>query len=160
MQIEGLINKKTGIIENSILMKALKIRHNNSIEINEHNVEAKIKLLCWNIRSIKNYAKKILLSSNLVDNNIDIAFIHETFLKREDKWGIKRYSIKRANSNFRKGVAIIISENLKCKKQIIEVDNDNGRYIKVKLLDKMTNKQIIISSIYLEPNGSAITLGS
>ena len=157
---EGLINKKTGIIENSILMKALKIRHNNNIEISEHNVEAKIKLLCWNIRSIKDYAKKVLLSSVLVDNNIDIAFIQETFLKREDKWGIKGYSIKRANSNFRKGVAIIISENLKCKKQVIEVDNDNGRYIKVKLFDKMTNKQITISSIYLEPNGSAITLGS
>ena len=95
-----------------------------------------------------------------MDNNINIAFIQETFLKREDKWGIKGYSIKRANSNFRKGVAIIISENLKCKKQVIEVDNDNGRYIKVKLFDKMTNKQITISSIYLEPNGSAITLGS
>ena len=62
------------------------------------------------------YAKKVLLSSILVDNNIDIAFIQETFLKREDKWWIKGYSIKRANSNFRKWVAIIISENLKCKK--------------------------------------------
>ena len=32
--------------------------------------------------------------------------------------------------------------------------------MKVKLLDKMTNKRITISSIYLEPNGSATTLES
>ena len=77
----------------------------------------------------KGLCKKSIIINIIIENDIDIAFIQETFLK--DKWGIKGYSIKRVNSKHRKGIAIILSENLKCKKQVIEVDNDNGRYIKV-----------------------------
>ena len=154
---EGLISRSTGIIENPILFKALGIKVANDGK-EKQRLETKIKVLCWNIRSIKDYAKKVLLSTIIIENDIDIAFIQETFLK--DKWGIKGYSIKRVNSKHRKGIAIILSENLKCKKQVIEVDNDNGRYIKVKLQDNISKEEIILSSIYLEPKGSIITLGS
>ena len=47
---------------------------------------------------------------------------------------MKGYKIYRSdNSERRKGVAILVSEELKSLNQIMEKDDSNGRYIKVKI---------------------------
>lgn len=65
---EGLIRRSTGIIENPILFKALGIKVVND-EKEKHRLETKIKALCWNIKSIKDYAKKVLLSTIIIGND-------------------------------------------------------------------------------------------
>ena len=68
-------------------------------------------------------------------------------LKENDTFYIKNYRIFRANSNFRRGVAIIISKPLDCD-AYKTIEDIEGRYIQVKLKNKKT--EITISTAYVE----------
>ena len=100
---------------------------------------------------MRNYTKRLFLTQLLYDEEIHIALIQETFLTDDEKIYIKGYKIYRSNGiSHRKGVAILIAENLLCDKYITYKDNQ-GRFIKVKL--KTPNeKHITISNIYVEPD--------
>ena len=63
--------------------------------------------------------------------------------------GFKIY--RKDNSERRKGVAILISNELKSLNQITEKDVYNGRFIQGKLTsDKDSSESIIFSNIYIE----------
>ena len=47
--------------------------------------------------------------------------------------------------------AVLISAILKCKRYIIN-KNTQGCYLKVKLTNEETNKQVTISSVYVDPD--------
>ena len=111
----------------------------------------KIKILLWNIQSIRNYTKRLFLTQLLVEEDIHIALLQETFLTQEDKIFIKGYRIYRSNGNtHRKGVAVLISENLLCDKYITYKDSQ-GRFLKIKLKTP-EDRHITISNIYIEPD--------
>ena len=70
-------------------------------------------------------------------------------LNQQDKFFIKGYKIYRSNKQTRrKDVAVLLSTILKYKSYIIN-ENTQGRYVKVKLTNEETNKQVTISSIYV-----------
>ena len=64
--------------------------------------------------------------------------------------GLKIY--RSDNSQRRKGVAILISNELKSLNRITEMDDYNGRFIQVKLTsDYDSSESIIFNNIYVEP---------
>ena len=67
---------------------------------------------------------------------------------------MKGYKIYRSdNSERRKGVAILVSEELKSLNQIMEKDDSNGRFIQVKIsADDNTHENILLNNIYIEPD--------
>ena len=75
-------------------------------------------------------------------------------LIKSNKLFLKGYKIYRAdNIERRKGVAILISNELKSMNQIIEKDENNGRYIQIKIsADDETKESIILNNIYVEPD--------
>ena len=75
-------------------------------------------------------------------------------MKKEDKLNIKGFKIYWAdNEERRKGVAILISNQLKLLNQITLKDDINGRYIQVKITaDDETNQAIKFNNIYIEPD--------
>ena len=87
--------------------------------------------MIWNSNSIRNFTVKSFLMQQLREKNIDIALIQETMLKENDTFYIKNYKIFRANSNFRRGVSIIISKQLDCDAFKI-IEDIGGRYIQIK----------------------------
>ena len=90
-----------------------KIALANFIKFEHTQVKNKLRILVWNVRSIKDWTKKKFLSSLLQNHEIDIAFIQETFLSPTDKWFIRGYRIIRSdNFSRRKGSAILINEQL------------------------------------------------
>ena len=94
---------------------------------------------------------KKTLPQLLLEEDIHIAMLQETFLTQDDKIYIKGYRIFRSNGQtHRKGVAILIAENLICDKYITYKDNQ-GRFIKIKLKTP-EDKHITISNIYIEPD--------
>lgn len=103
--------------------------------------------LIWNVRSLNDYSKKIVLIELLRKHNIEVAFLQETFLKDEDSLYIQGYKIYRGNNRTvrRKG------SNIDCK--CIKVDDDPmGRFVKIKMVGKSQYNTITLSSIYLEPD--------
>ena len=75
-----------------------------------------ISIMVWNWNSLKNYTKWTFLIEQLLINNIQIALIQETMLNEYHKIYIKVYKIYRSNSiDNKKGVAILISNELDCK---------------------------------------------
>ena len=65
--------------------------------------------------------------------------------------GLKIY--RSDNSQRRKGVAILISNELKSLNRITEMDDYNGRFIQVKLTsDYDSSESIIFNNIYVEPD--------
>ena len=83
---------------------------------NKLSIQNKINILVWNIQSIqsnKNYTKKQFLIQLLLENDIHIALIQETFLGQDDKLYIKGFKIFRSGGiSYRKGVAILVSNTL------------------------------------------------
>ena len=80
---------------------------------------------------MRNYTKRLFLTQLLIEEDIHIAMIQETFLTQDDKIYIKGYRIFRSNGQaHRKGVAILISESSICDKYITYKDNQ-GRFIKI-----------------------------
>ena len=86
-----------------------------------------INIMIWNCDSLSNYTKRAFLIQQLYTNNIQICLLQETMLKKSDKLYMKGFKIYRAdNSERRKGVAILISNELKSLNQITEKDDYNG----------------------------------
>ena len=75
-------------------------------------------------------------------------------LKKEDKFYMKGFKIYRAdNEERRKGVTILISNQLKSLNQTTLKDDINGRYIQVIITaDDETNQAIKFNNIYIEPD--------
>ena len=113
-----------------------------------------INIMIWNCDSLSNYTKRAFLIEQLYTNNIQICLLQETMLKKSDKLYMKGFKIYRAdNSERRKGVAILISNELKSLNQITEKDDYNGRFIQVKLTsDDDSSESIIFNNIYIEPD--------
>ena len=113
-----------------------------------------INIMIWNCDSLSNYTKRAFLIEQLYTNNIQICLLQETMLKKSDKLYMKGFKIYRAdNGERRKGVAILISNELKSLNQITEKDDYNGRFIQVKLTsDDDSSESIIFNNIYIEPD--------
>lgn len=110
-----------------------------------------INLMIWNIDSINTPTKRGYLLEFLYEKNIQICLLQETMLKQGDKMYLKVFKIYRADSDIRrKGVAILISNELDCTSYITEKD-DEGRYIQVKLKNQNSYEEFLISSVYIEP---------
>ena len=126
----------------------------NYIKCEQSSFKNRMRILIWNIRSIKDWLKKKYLSSQLHNNEIDIAFIQETFLAPNDKWYIRGYKIIRSdNYSRRKGTAILINEQLDVCVRRLLIDKE-GRYVKISLIDNITRSNRTLTCAYLEPNGS------
>ena len=107
--------------------------------------------MIWNIDSINSPTKRGYLLEFLYEKNIQICLLQETMLKQGDKMYLKGFKIYRADSDIRrKGVAILISNELDCTSYITEKD-DEGRYIQVKLKNQNSYEEFLISSVYIEP---------
>ena len=67
---------------------------------------------------------------------------------------MKGYRIYRAdNSERRKGVAILVSDELKSLNKITKKDDTNGRYIQLKITaDDNSHEVFILNNIYIEPD--------
>ena len=100
------------------------------------------------------YTKRSFLLEQLYTNNIQLCLLQETMLKRSDKMYMKGYRIYRAdNSERRKGVAILVSDELKSLNQITEKDDTNGRYIQLKITaDDNSHEVFLLNNIYIEPD--------
>ena len=82
-------------------------------KINTEQHEANLKILCWNIKSIRRPLVRRLLIEKMLEEEIDIACIQETYLSNTDQLWIKGYRIFRANNTSRlRGVAILIRKTL------------------------------------------------
>ena len=109
----------------------------------------KVKIMIWNSNSIRDFTIKSFFIQQIYENKIDIALIQETMLKENDAFYIKNYRIFRANSKFRRGVAIIISKQLDCD-AYKTIEDTEGRYLQIKLKD--AKSEITISTAYVEPD--------
>ena len=121
---------------------------------NLNNISSQINIMIWNCDSLSNYTKRTFLLEQLYTNDIQLCLLQETMLKKTDKLYMKGYKIYRAdNSERRKGVAFLISNELKSLNQITEKDETNGRYIQIKITaDDNTNNSILFNNIYIEPD--------
>ena len=112
----------------------------------------KLRVMVMNCRSIREYWKKIMLIDILRTKEIDIAFLQETFLIKTERLYIQGYKIYKTDYNQRrKGVAILINTNINMEAHKILEDPD-GRYVKVKLIDRETKDSYTIASVYVEPS--------
>lgn len=143
----------TALVPNSDI-----IREKDMMDIIEEKIpsedteEKLIKVAIFNIRSLRSITKKNFLSHILYDNEIKIALIQETWLDENSQWYQKGYRIYRANNpNNRKGVAVLISNDIKLKAKRIQHDPD-GRFLKVTLQKEDSTYIKTIGCAYLEPS--------
>ena len=101
-------NDKINNILQQIIEQTIEKRH----LVIWHKMDAKI--LIWNVDSIRDFTIKSFFIQILYENSIDIAMLQETMLTKEDKFFIKGYRIYRANAKSRKGVEIIVSNQIDC----------------------------------------------
>ena len=96
--------------------------------------------------------KRGYLVQMLYEENIQIALLQETMLQEKNKLFIKGFKIYRADSPInRRGIAILISNQLDCKSYSI-IKDPFGRYLQVKLRNERCNQEMTISTAYVEPN--------
>ena len=103
-----------------------------------------VKILLWNINSMRDFIIKCFLIQQLYSNNIDIALINETMLNKSDKLYISGYKIYLRDTITRKCVAILVSNAL-----YKTMSDEEGRFIQIKL--KESKNEITISTAYGEP---------
>ena len=74
--------------------------------------------------------------------------------KKKDKLYIKGYKVYGAdNTERRKGVAILVSNELNSINQVLDRDEANGRYIQLKITaENDSSKKIIFNKIHVEPD--------
>ena len=146
---EALINKKADPIK----FRQRLLNEIQKLKIEEQPITSKINIMQWNCNSLGSYAKRGFLIEQLYSQNIQICFLQETMLLKKDKLFISGYKAYRADAEIRrKGTIILISDELDCLAYKTIQDEENGRYLQIKL--KATNKpgEIIFNNIYLEPN--------
>ena len=119
--------------------------------MNYFQEKTSLKAIIINIRSIRDFKKKILLVSLLRKNEIDIAFLQETFLTEDSGLYINGYKIDRADGmTHRKGVPILINKDLDI--QAMKVASDAyGRFVKIRIKDNITGDKLSLASVYIEP---------
>lgn len=154
---QRLTGHYTALIRNNYTPKNFKAKLLNIInnKISKPQTKTQVNIMVWNIRSINpsgQMYKRGYLIQTLYEENIQIALLQETMLQEKNKLYMKGYKIYRSDATInRRGVAILISEQLDCKPYIILKD-PYGRYLQVKLRNEQTNQEIIISTAYVEPN--------
>lgn len=83
----------------------------NSTQITSNN---KLSIICWNARSIIN--KSAELERLVINNNIDIVVLQETWLKSKHRFRLKGFNCYRADSDHpRRGLAILARESINVK---------------------------------------------
>lgn len=146
---EALINKKADPVK----FRQKLLNEIQKMKIEDQPTISKINILQWNCNSLGSYAKRGFLIEQLYSQNIQICFLQETMLLKKDKLFISGYKTYRADAEIRrKGTIILISDELDCLAYKTIQDEENGRYLQIKL--KAINKpgEIIFNNIYLEPN--------
>ena len=133
--------------------KSIKEKILNFIKLPTPTQLSEIKTLVWNCRGLSDFYKRQFLLDYMKANNIYIAAIQETHFKKEEEIYTKGFRIYRANnySVKRKGVAFLIDNRLKAKIIKLEEDQNNGRYLKIKITSLITKESICLSTVYLEP---------
>ena len=106
------------------------------------------KILIWNVDSIRDFKIKSYFIQILYENNKEIAMLQETMLASENKFFIKGYKIYKASAKSRKGVAIIVSNQIDCD-SYKTIEDLEGRYLQIKL--KKEDNLITIGTAYVEP---------
>ena len=131
-----------------------KVKESLSKAINNPKNSTQVNVRIWNCDSISSYTKRSFLLEQLYTNNIQLCLLQETMLKQSYKMYTKGFKIYKAdNSERRKGVAILVSDELKSLNQITEKDDSNGRYIQIKITaDDESQEAIELNNIYIEPD--------
>ena len=129
--------------------------HKNENE-NDINMKDKISLniLIMNARSLKEYLKRVFIIDLLRAKDIDIGLIQETFLIKKDPLYFEGYKIYRDDHETirRKGVAILINKKLDIDIRRLAAD-PNGRFVKVRIKNRIDDGTLTIATAYLEPDG-------
>lgn len=115
-------------------------------------MDSTIKIMQWNAQSI--VSNRLVLSNFLYDNNIHIGIISETWLKPNQRFNIRGYSIERNDTgNKHNGVAILIHNSIVYSKLVTTFDN-SMQNIGVRI--SIGNKEISIISFYSPTNCNPI----
>ena len=116
---------------------------------------SQIRILLWNCDSLGTYTKRGFLLQQLYENNIQICFLQESMLIQKDKLFLSGFKTYRADNTVRrKGVITLISDQLDCLTYKTIFDNENGRFLQVKLKSTKDDGTIILNNVYLEPDNN------
>lgn len=119
-------------------------------------VRRSLKLLTFNVRSLREKSRQIDTLNILIRNNIEIGFIQETHLRQNRKICINGYNF--INDNTGVGVAIVIKNTIQYKR-VFPCDFDLiGVFIQVDIRTETTTKSLLIGSIYIPTNCPSVTL--
>ena len=152
---ESLINqeKKPTKFKQRLLQEMQKLK------TNDQPTYSKISIMQWNCNSLGSYAKRSFLIEQMYSQNIQICFLQETMLLKKDKLYISGYKTYRADAEVRrKGTIILISDELDCLAYKTIQDDENGRYLQLKLKASNSIGEIIFNNVYLEPNNQDINV--
>ena len=152
---ESLINqeKKPTKFKQRLLQEMQKLK------TNDQPTYSKINIMQWNCNSLGSYAKRSFLIEQMYSQNIQICFLQETMLLKKDKLYISGYKTYRADAEVRrKGTIILISDELDCLAYKTIQDDENGRYLQLKLKASNSIGEIIFNNVYLEPNNQDINV--
>ena len=119
----------------------------------ENNTNNEYEIIWWNCRSIKDMTKRMMFVDMLETKGAEIGCLMETFLTEEDPMYVKGWRIYRSNNQVRrKGVAIFIKTTIDAEIAKVAEDQE-GRYVKVRIKNKITREVRTIACVYLEPTG-------
>lgn len=111
-----------------------------------------LKIVFWNAQSINNIAKKLLLELFLESDKIDVLLLAETFLKTNNTFQIKNFTIYRNDRLHRGhgGVAIAIRSSIRHKL----FSPLNTRHIETLSIEVETNNNPLIITVAYNPRAS------
>lgn len=109
-----------------------------------------INLLSYNVRSLIDRSRQIDLLNTLKKNNIDIGFVQECHLRRNQKVNLSGYNFLYDFSPL--GVAILIKNSLKYQRIVVNDFKFNAVFIQVDMKSNDTCKKYLFGSIYIPCN--------
>lgn len=106
-----------------------------------------IKLMTFNVRSLKNNCRQIELSNILHNNQIDVGFIQECHLHVNRRVKINGYNFVYDNSPL--GVAIAIKNNIHYNRINCNTTQFNTVFIEIEITTNNITKKYLLGSIYI-----------
>lgn len=110
-------------------------------------VHRRLNLLTFNVRSLIDTSRQIELSSTLVNNNIDIAFIQECHLRGNRRCNIPGYTFIYDYSPL--GVAIIIKNSIDYNRITGDNIGFNHLFISIQITSDNVCRKYLIGSLYI-----------
>ena len=115
-----------------------------------------LNCLTFNVRSLVDSSRRIDLLNTLFHNKIDVGFIQECHLRRNNKMKINGYNFIYDNSPL--GVAIILKNNISYTRKNFSDVGFNCTFIQIESNTDNQLKKLLIGSIYISCNHPASSL--